>query len=72
MGLENSGMGLLSIVMGGLTGLSKFLGNIWKALTSQSAKNVGVLKSLNSQSSVSDINRITEIFESYKEKVGEE
>lgn len=69
MSLESLGMGLLPIVMGGLSGLSKFLKNIWNTLTTQPAKSIAALEAINRQSSVEDINKITAVFESYKEKV---
>ena len=62
MSLESLGMGLLPIVMGGLSGLSKFLKNIWNTLTTQPAKSIAALEAINRQSSVEDINKITAVF----------
>lgn len=63
------GKTLLPVLVGGLGGVLKFIKSAWDGLTKEPAQAVAVMDALNDASSASDINRITEAFEDYKDRI---
>lgn len=72
MFLEQIGKKVLPMILNGLKGIPDLLKNIWGALTSQPAKAISLLDSVTRDATVSDVNQVMQVFENYKDAVGQE